>query len=86
MSKGKSNYFNIACYTLHGILVHIIVAGDIDLLQKVCYGTPQLTVTVSSTTHSKYIVVFALQRWLRERATILRYKYIADPVNVGVFC
>jgi len=35
-----------------------------------------LTVTCSSTIHTECIVVFPLQQWLSERATMLRYTYI----------
>ena len=31
-----------------------------------------------STTHTKLIVVFPLQQWLRERAAMLRYTYIVS--------
>ena len=37
--------------------------------------------TCNSTTHTEYIVVFPLQEWLRERATTVRYTYIAYLVN-----
>jgi hypothetical protein len=36
-----------------------------------------LTVTCSTTVHAEWFVAFLFQQWLRERATMLRYKYIA---------
>jgi hypothetical protein len=62
-----------------------LFAGDINLQSKHCCATldvfTQLTVTCSSTTHDECIVVFSLQKLLRERATVLRYTYIAQPVE-----
>jgi len=43
------------------------------------------TVTFSSRKHSECIIVCALQKWLGERTTMLRYKYIAYLVNVESF-
>ena len=45
-----------------------------------------LTVTFSSTEHSECIVAFALHQWLCEHGTMLRFKYIAYLVNIGIFC
>jgi hypothetical protein len=36
-----------------------------------------LTVTRTSTTHTVRTVAFSLQQWLRERATMFRYTYVA---------
>jgi len=38
----------------------------------------------ATNTHSEYVIIVAFpwQQWLRERALILRYKYIACLVNV----
>jgi hypothetical protein len=40
-----------------------------------------LTVTCSSTTHRGRVVAFMLQLWLRERAVLLRYTYVAHLVK-----
>lgn len=40
------------------------------------------TVTCNSKTHTKYIVVFPLQQWLRELAATLRYTYIVFLVTI----
>jgi len=37
-----------------------------------------LAMTSSSTVHREGIVASPLKEWLRERATVLRYTYIAD--------
>jgi hypothetical protein len=38
-------------------------------------------------THSEYVILRALprQQWLRERASILRYTYIASIVTLPLF-
>ena len=40
------------------------------------------TVTCSSNVHTERIVAFILERWLRERAVILRYAYVTQRVLV----
>jgi hypothetical protein len=61
--------------------VRFIVIGDSISPQKNCCATlnifTKLTVTCSLATLTECIVVFSLQQWLRERATRLRYTYIA---------
>lgn len=58
--------------------VRFVNAGDINLSQKHCSATLRtfvcLTVTCRST-HTECVVVFPLQQWLREGATVLRYTY-----------
>jgi len=49
----------------------------------------QCCITKTTDTHSKYIILigFALQQWLHERASLLRYTYIAClVVNKCVYC
>ena len=66
-----------------------IVAGDINLLQKLCcelLGVIILLiahVTKNNDTH-KCIVVYQLQQWLCERAAILSYTYITRLVSMLV--
>ena len=90
MSKGTLIPFNAASDNLHEDLVYFMIACNINLTQKSCCGTIsifiQLTVMFGSTTQSECIVVFALQQWLHEYATMLRYTYTAYLVNNGVFC
>jgi hypothetical protein len=56
-------------------------------------GRPQMTIwrmriecwiTRATNTHSQYVILiaFPLQQWLRERASILRYTYVACLVNI----
>jgi len=40
-----------------------------------------VTLICGSTAHTTLIVVFPLQQWLRERATLLRYIYITYIVR-----
>ena len=49
--------------------VRCTVAGDIK--------SPFLTATRSATMQKESIVAFTREKWLRERATTLRYTYIA---------
>ena len=42
-----------------------------------------LTATCISATHTERIVVFPLQKWLRERPTMLRYAYISYLFHVS---
>ena len=49
----------------------------------------QCCVTKTTDTHSEYVILiaFALQQWLHERASLLRYTYIAClVVNKCVYC
>ena len=42
-----------------------------------------IIVDIATNTHSEYVIliVFPLQTWLQKRAAILRYTYIACPVE-----
>ena len=44
-------------------------------------------ITKATHTHSKYVIVIAFtrQQWLRERASMLRYTYIACRVEYYTF-
>jgi hypothetical protein len=44
-------------------------------------------VAMATDTHSEYVIIKALplQQWLRERASMLRYTYIASLVTLRLF-
>jgi hypothetical protein len=41
-----------------------------------------LTVTCNPTAYGEHIAAFALQQWVCEHATVLRYMYIANLLHV----
>jgi len=43
-------------------------------------------ITKATNTHSEYVILiaFPLQQWLHERASMLRYTYIACPVTTAI--
>jgi len=45
------------------------------------FAAAEIYVKCRSTTHREWIVVFPLQQWICEFATILRYTYIAYVVT-----
>ena len=51
-------------------------ATDVNILGRICFACWIIKV---KNTHSEYIIsiVFPLQQWPHERASILRYAYIA---------
>ena len=54
---------------------------DDHTVQRMCFPC---RITKATNTHSEYVtlIAFPLQQWLRERASILRYTYIACIVNL----
>jgi hypothetical protein len=68
-------------FSLYGIMWENIVESD----RLQCSTTAVLCINKARHTHTEYAILIAFkgQQWLRERACILRYTYIAC---LAVFC
>ena len=88
--QGEQNYTSTLPLGLHGLLqdevyFYLHPWKYTDWIHVICRMRLACQISMATNTHSKHVtlVAFPRQLWLRERASLLRYKYIASLV---VFC